>query len=790
MKKKLLSIILSVFMLLFGISLLPITASAETEDASEQVTSDTTYKQVTSVEGGGLEAGAKYLIVCPSKGKAMGAQSGNYRQGVDITITDGRTNWADGVQVVTLGGTADAWTLIVDKTETETEYLYWEGGNNLYTGATAHEWTIGIENDGTATIASKNTPERLLRWNASYPRFSCYTSTQTKIALFKLCTHANTEAIGEAKAATCTEDGITAGEKCKDCGEVTKAQESIPATGHTDVNPADSKCDVCGTNLCAEHVWVDGDVITEPTCTATGLQAQYCQNCNEPGEDKVLDKIPHTPEIDEGTEATCLETGLTEGSHCSVCQEVLTAQEILPIVAHDYVDGKCSVCRDMVVSGKQLAVFEFGDNGDAKHDDGTENKLEAAYTDGDYTLSLTGTAKVYGGAFDATGNSALKLGTGSVAASFSFTVGENVTKVVISIAGYKANSAKIKANGTDYTIISKSDNGLYTNIVVNTAAEKTVTLTTLSGGYRAMINSITFLGEENAAAGEANELAGYTVTLGDSIGVNFYMVLTAETLADEGAYMQFTLPNGNVETVSVKDSQANGNYYKFTCYVAVKETVDDITAQLHNESGALTDAYTYSVKEYATYIVNAGSYTEKEVALAKALLNYGGYAQVMFDYKTDALANAELSEEDKNLANVTIDETYAKSVTGTVAGATYKGTTTIWEADMAIRHYFDITGESVTFKLYDAEGTEFIRDLALLENENGKYVAIDGIVAKDMATAYTLVISNGAEEQKISYSVYSYFYDILSSDEYEEGEKNAMKAAYLYAEAAIAYLAK
>ena len=35
------------------------------------------------------------------------------------------------------------------------------------------------------------------------------------------------------KAATCTEDGLTEGEKCSVCGEVIKAQEVIKAAGHT-----------------------------------------------------------------------------------------------------------------------------------------------------------------------------------------------------------------------------------------------------------------------------------------------------------------------------------------------------------------------------------------------------------------------------------------------------------------------------------------------------------------------------------------------------------------------------
>ena len=57
-----------------------------------------------------------------------------------------------------------------------------------------------------------------------------------------VCEHTNKVAIGEAKEASCTEDGITAGEKCGDCGHVITPQEVIPASHKMDGNT----CSVCG----------------------------------------------------------------------------------------------------------------------------------------------------------------------------------------------------------------------------------------------------------------------------------------------------------------------------------------------------------------------------------------------------------------------------------------------------------------------------------------------------------------------------------------------------------------
>lgn len=44
--------------------------------------------------------------------------------------------------------------------------------------------------------------------------------------------------------------------------------------------------------------------------------------------------LGHKVEIVAGVSATCTATGLTEGSHCSVCGEVIKAQETIPALGH------------------------------------------------------------------------------------------------------------------------------------------------------------------------------------------------------------------------------------------------------------------------------------------------------------------------------------------------------------------------------------------------------------------------------------------------------------------------
>ncbi len=53
----------------------------------------------------------------------------------------------------------------------------------------------------------------------------------------------------------------------------------------------------------------------------------------------------HTEETIPAT-ATCTEDGLGEGTKCSVCGDILVAQEELQAYGHNYVDGVCTICGE------------------------------------------------------------------------------------------------------------------------------------------------------------------------------------------------------------------------------------------------------------------------------------------------------------------------------------------------------------------------------------------------------------------------------------------------------------
>ena len=127
-------------------------------------------------------------------------------------------------------------------------------------------------------------------------------------------------------AASCTESGKTEGIKCARCGEIIKAQTSISALGHS-----------------FENYVPDNNA----TCTADGTKTAKCIRCD--ATETVTDvgsSKGHTLVTDKSVDPTCTESGLTEGSHCSVCGKTIEKQEVIPALGHEDEndDGICDVC--------------------------------------------------------------------------------------------------------------------------------------------------------------------------------------------------------------------------------------------------------------------------------------------------------------------------------------------------------------------------------------------------------------------------------------------------------------
>ncbi len=106
----------------------------------------------------------------------------------------------------------------------------------------------------------------------------------------------------------------------------------------------------CGYSYNDDFVFALGHDYTSlktvaPTCTEEGYILHACI-CGDSYTTDNVDALGHIEVIDNEIEPTCTQTGLTEGKHCSRCEEVLIAQQTADALGHNFVDYKCSTCGE------------------------------------------------------------------------------------------------------------------------------------------------------------------------------------------------------------------------------------------------------------------------------------------------------------------------------------------------------------------------------------------------------------------------------------------------------------
>ena len=188
---------------------------------------------------------------------------------------------------------------------------------------------------------------------------------------------------------------------------------------------------------------------------------------------------------------------------------------------------------------------------------------------------------------------------------------------------------------TSVTLYNTSDLGTNSNkLYVPAETEFTFTLTDNGN------DTFTLSYEEHADP----KLAGSSVSLGDDIGINYYV--------DPGTSAPETLTamvewNGSVESFNISDYTPETSGDQAGCYVIkynipAKNMVDQLKITL-KENGTTIETKTYSVRSYLETVSNDTAYPDVTRTLAKATLTYGAQAQLLFEYKTDDLADENVT---------------------------------------------------------------------------------------------------------------------------------------------------
>ncbi len=290
---------------------------------------------------------------------------------------------------------------------------------------------------------------------------------------------------------------------------------------------------------------------------------------------------------------------------------------------------------------------------------------------------------------------------------------------------------------------------------------------------------------------------GHSLTLNGDIGVNFFLALSDEELA-QGVRADFAW-NGKSNSVtfnseSTAEAKADvEGLYKATCYVCAAEMNDEITVSITvGDASEPIATETYKVKNYADVIIanKDGKFSDKLITLVKTMLNYGAKAQIQFEHNTYALANAginyelvSLSENEiSGIAGALPDKNHINALL-TRSEIEYYGYSLILNTKTTLRFYFKKNGADTTqLALVNNYGVNVgtVHDY----NADYCYIEISDIASALLSECYELKFGDVTLD---SFSALSYVKDVMQNNGGEQPITDTVTALYRYQEAAVAY---
>ncbi len=275
---------------------------------------------------------------------------------------------------------------------------------------------------------------------------------------------------------------------------------------------------------------------------------------------------------------------------------------------------------------------------------------------------------------------------------------------------------------------------------------------------------------------------GHTLNLASDISVN-YAVRTTLLAGYDRYYLECVLPvyEGNTlsgsRTVTV-EPVLNGSYYYFTLNGITAVNMNDIvTATLYMTKGKevyVSNPDIYSIAQYAYSQLERTSTTEELKALCANLLRYGSAAQSYKGYRTDALADQDLTTAQRayltDLDSVSFGS-YNRDL-GDMASpaAVWAGKSLLLDSKVTVRYIFDLANYSgnveelslrVTYKNYKGEEvTATVTGGAQkYGTAEGRYsIDFDGLLAAELRTVLHAGLYHGEVRlsNTLEYSVATY----------------------------------
>ena len=475
----------------------------------------------------------------------------------------------------------------------------------------------------------------------------------------------------EAKAATCDEPGNIEYWYCTECGaawtdellrEVTNLKNVVLPIAHN-----------------VEHVEA-----VAPTCDEDGnIEYWYCEDCGYAWLDEYLNLNTNLKAVilpaghkltyfEAKVATTCLETGHDEYWFCEECGAyfgdadaswqvnpgwiMYTGEHVRPEGAADCADVACVLCGGEVSGNGEHSVYVC-QGGTCEYCNaeiegyGCANYDTPACEDG-VCYYCGGFVAGFGhenGAWAPCCDGECSYGCGLI---------------------YPATADHVDADSDDYC--DECWNHLNHDVDPCVGGECSICWAYIEGKHNYVDGSCTNCGEADPDYIKKFDLKGSSMTLGNTLSINF--ALDNANISGTGNYIvvEKEYADGTVKSQTYPQSEwtAQGTKVSYVSFnVTAKEMNDTLTVTVYNEKGQqISNTYTDSVAAYC--LRKLGTTTKaKERTLYVDMLNYGAAAQQMWEYNTDNLANAGLTETQKGYATVIGEKDNILS-----KGEGYKGT--------------------------------------------------------------------------------------------------------------------
>lgn len=314
---------------------------------------------------------------------------------------------------------------------------------------------------------------------------------------------------------------------------------------------------------------------------------------------------------------------------------------------------------------------------------------------------------------------------------------------------------------------------------------------------------------------ESVRLDGWTLTLDGALGVTFYYEIDPMYLTEgQDVSVTFTM-DGKETTVPLDENYSyhtgSKTVYGFRFYVDSDKATHNIAPVLtvRKDNAAvvtLSQDQTYRIYDYLKTIIanESGSYSEELVELAKALATYDYYANEYFHYSGSYNPEIKLL----SLNGITSDtlapyKTLSDTSDDMEYPVIYYGSNLYLQESVFPRYYAaladPVNNPVDTDNLYMgyrvAGSGELYTYVKTVKSGNYYTGSAAKRPASELGTTYEMAffVKEGDSYRQVSQlkqlSVYSYGYTVLSNSAAKPTLQSAMKALYLYGEAAKAYFA-